>query len=59
MVIWMVWWFVWMWSIVWPRRLMSLWMSSSAAGSSAVIVSVWPGFMLSSSMRVRNMGSGQ
>ena len=48
-----------MWSIVWPRRLMSLWMSSSAAGSSAVIVSVWPGFMLSSWMRVRNMGSGQ
>ena len=59
MVIWMVWWSVFISSIVWPRRLMSLWMSSSAAGSSAVIVSVWPGFILSSWMRVRNMGSGQ
>ena len=59
MVIWMVSWSVFISSIVWPRRLMSLWMSSSAAGSSAVIVSVWPGFMLSSCMRVRNIGSGQ
>ncbi len=59
MVIWMVWLSVFIWSIVWPRRLMSRWMSSSAAGSSAVIVSVWPGFILSSWMRVRNMGSGQ
>ena len=40
MVIWMVSWSVFISSIVWPRRLMSLWMSSSAAGSSAVIVSV-------------------
>ena len=46
-------------SISWPRRLMSLLMSSSAAGSSAVTLTVWPGFMLSSSRRTLNTGSGQ
>jgi len=46
-------------SISWPRRLMSLLMSSSAAGSSARTYNVCPVSMSSSSMRTRNTGSGQ
>ena len=46
-------------SISWPRRLTSLLMSSSAAGSSARTLTVWPVFMSSSSRRTLNTGSWQ